>query len=84
MIEEIMQIEMLTLRDYIDQVMTKLRKEVLDELSMPTEQVMKNITETMSKTSQLIALQEIAYRLEYGFITEMGNTSLKKHLTEPI
>ena len=84
MTSELTQIETLTLRDYIDQEMTKLRKEVLGELSMPTEQVMENITETMSKTSQLIALQEIVYRLEYGFIIEMGNTSLKKHLADPI
>ena len=82
--DELKQIETMTLRNYIDQEMTKLRTETLDGLSMPMEQVMENMTEIMNKTARLIALQEIAYRLEYGFIVEMGNTSLKKHLTEPI
>ncbi len=82
MAKELIQIETLSLRDYIDQEMTKMRTEVLNELSKPIEQAMESLTETMSKTSRLIALQDIAYRLEYGFITEIGKTSLKHHLTE--
>ena len=79
---ELVQTETLTLRDYIDQEMTKLHTETLNGLSMPTEQVMKNMTKIMNKTARLIALQEIAYRLEYGFITEIGKTSLKHHLSK--
>jgi len=63
--------------------MTKLHQETVDELSMHTEHVIENMFETMSKTSRLVALQEIAYRLEYGFITEIGTKSLKEHLAEP-
>lgn len=80
MAKELTQIETLTLRDYIDKEMTQLRHKALDELSKPTEQMVENIAETMSKTSKLIILQEIAYRLEYGYITEIGSTSLKHHL----
>ena len=79
---ELPQIETLSLRDYIDKEMTKLHQETLSELSKPTEQVIENMTETMNKTSHLVALQDIAYRLEYGFITEIGKTSLKHHLAQ--
>ena len=81
--QELTQIETLTLRDYIDKEMTKLHKKTLNELSEPTEQIMANMSEIISKTSRLIVLQEIAYRLEYGFITEIGKTSLKHHLVQP-
>ncbi len=40
----------------------------------------KTVLEAMEATAKLIALQKIAYRLEYGFITEIGNLSLKRHL----
>ena len=80
MAEELTQIETLTLRDYIDKEMTKFRQEALELLNNAPGQVMNDLPEVMSKTSVLIMLQDIAYRLEYGFITEIGKTSLKHHL----
>jgi hypothetical protein len=70
--EELKQIKTMSLRDYIDKEITKLHQETIEELSRP-----------MNKTSRLVALQEIAYRLEYGFITEIGTKSLKEHLAKP-
>ena len=80
---ELQQIETMTLTEYIDKEMTKLKREAITLLELPTEQAIAHIKETMGKTARLIALQEIAYRIEYGFITEMGDTSLKIHLTKP-
>ncbi len=80
---ELTQIETLSLRDYIDKEMTNLSHKSIEMLEMETEVIMDNMTEIMSITSKLIALQDIAYRLEYGFITEIGNTSLKDHLVKP-
>ena len=79
---ELTQIETLSLRDYIDKEMTKLHQEELGLFEGNTEDVMSRLTDIMSNNSQLIALQEIAYRLEYGFIVEIGNTDLKHHLVK--
>jgi len=76
---ELTQIETLSLRDYIDKKMTTLQQECTELF----EDAVNNLSEIMSHAAQLIVLQEIAYRLEYGFITEIGNTDLKHHLTKP-
>lgn len=83
---ELKQIETLSLRDYIDKEMTKLHKETLELFSDTPDTPMdavNNMTVIMNRSSKLVALQEIAYRLEYGFIVEMGDTSLKHHLGQP-
>lgn len=79
---ELKQIETLSLRDYIDKEMTKFHQEVMDIYAKGTQYAMANITEIMSRTSYLITLQEIAYRLEYGYIVEIGNKDLKHHLVK--
>ena len=80
--QELKQIETLTLRDYIDKEMSKLHQESMEIFAMATEQVMDKVADLISKTARLVILQEIAYRLEYGFITEIGKTSLKHHLVK--
>lgn len=80
---ELKQIKTTTLRDYIHEEMAELHSDVGCELNKSPITVMNNLTDIMHKTSMLIALQEIAYRLEYGYIIEIGNTSLKEHLTKP-
>jgi len=80
--EVLTQIETLSLTDYIDNEMTKLYQECQDLFQGNTEEVLSRMTEIMERNYQLIALQEIAYRLEYGFITEIGKTSLKHHLMQ--
>ena len=82
--EKLKQIETMTLRDFIHQEMTKLHTEVLEFFQDDLEEILSNMIEIMHKNSQLIILQEIAYRLEFGFITEIGTKSLKEHLAEPI
>lgn len=82
--EELKQIETLTLRDFIHQEITKHHQKALEMLGANTEQVMESLPEIISKTSELIILQEIAYRLEYGFITEIGDRDLKEHLVSEI
>jgi len=78
MSQELLQIETLTLKDYIDKQMTKLHRETLELY----KDAMNNMIEIMEHQCQLIALQEIAYRLEYGFIVEIGSASLKHHLAK--
>ena len=75
---ELTQIETLSLRDYIDKEMTKLHQETMELY----KDAMNNVIEIMEHQCQLIALQEIAYRLEYGFIIEIGKTDLKHHLVK--
>ena len=78
MIEKIVEIETLSLRDYIDKEMTKLRSSCLEGFKDPNTR--ERLPEIMCDNARNIALQEIAFRLEYGFITEIGTTDLKNHL----
>ena len=74
-----MEIETLSLRDYIDKEIARLQASCLKRCTGPVTQ--ESLLEMINENSQCIALQEIAYRLEFGFITEIGKTSLK-HLLE--
>jgi len=78
--DKLVQIETLTLRDYINKEMAKLRKHCLGLFRVDNSE--ENLTKIMCENARMIALQEIAYRLEYGFITEIGKTSLKHHLVK--
>jgi len=82
--EKLEQIKTLTLRDYIHEKMTKLHNEGLELLGKDSEDLDKNFLQIVNNNCQLIALQDIAYRLEFGFIVEIGNKSLKEHLAKPI
>jgi hypothetical protein len=73
-------IETLTLRDYIDKTIGELRAECLQLFR--DDRGAENIAEIMCKNARMVILQEIAYRLEYGFITEIGDTSLKHRLSQ--
>ena len=81
--DELKQIETMSLRDFIHREMTKLCQTSEEIFTLNVEEILNRITELHSVLSQLEMLQEIAYRLEYGFITEIGNTSLKEHLVKP-
>ena len=75
---ELKQIETLSLREYINRELTELQGVCLENLSSPNfEDIM---LDTLCANARCIALQNIVYRLEYGFITEIGDTSLKHHL----
>ena len=76
--QELTQTETLTLRDYINKEMTKLHNHCLGLFE--AENTEDNLPDIMCENARMIALQEIAYRLEYGYITEIGKTSLKHHL----
>lgn len=76
--QELTQTETLTLRDYIDKEMTKLHEHCLGLFQ--DDDAEDNLSDIMCENARMIALQEIVYRLEYGFITEIGDTSLKHHL----
>ena len=74
------QIETLSLRDYIDKEITKLSALCIERLK--NELTQKILLDIMGDNARCIALREIAYLLEYRFITEIGNTSLKHHLVK--
>ena len=76
--KEVTQIETLTLRDYIDKEMTKHRNSCLEILGGEASE--GAMLKVLCENARNVALQEMAYRLEYGFITEIGHTSLKHHL----
>lgn len=76
MAKELTQIKTLSLRDYLDEEITKLHQECMELFDGEID----NLSGIQSNCARLVALQEITYRLEYGFITEIGNKSLKHHL----
>ena len=83
--EQLTQIETLSLREYLDKEMTRLRVvnlERLDKLnnSSGNPDDRELLLKIMCDNARGVILQEIAHRLEYGFITEIGKTSLKHHL----
>jgi len=77
---ELTQIETLSLKDYINKEMAKLNQECQELFGDDSKCTMNNMVEIATNIAKLVSLQEIAYRLEYGFITEIGKTSLKHHL----
>lgn len=82
--DKLEQIKTMSLRDFIHQEMTKLHDEAIDILNSPSIDTFNAGTKALENVNKLIVFQEIAYRLEYGFITEIGNRSLKEHLEEPM
>lgn len=81
---ELKQIETMSLRDYIDKEMTRLHQEVLEIGRRNEGCTIEYLESLLDRTCKLEALQEIAYRLEYGFITKIGSKSLKGHLPDSI
>ncbi len=78
--ETVERIETLTLRDYISKKLMEHKEKALAQLGGSTsEETMLN---ALCENARCIALQEIAYRLEYGFITEIGDKSLKNLLPQ--
>lgn len=80
---ELKQIETMSLRDFIHQETTRLHHECDKIFAMSPAKILDSVTALHGNITKLVILQEIAYRLEYEFITEIGNTSLKEHLVEP-
>lgn len=75
-----------SLREYIDNRMNALHTaqlEWFDKVAKNPECLGEESPEAFHNLGALIELQEIVYLVEYGFITEMGNLSLKEHLTRP-
>ena len=78
--EQIEQIETTTLRDYLSGEMSRLHSEAT---ALFREEPLDNLGKLCGKTAKLAALQEIIYRLEYGFIEEIGTKDLREWLAKP-
>ena len=76
--EQIEQIKTMTLRDYLSDEMSKLNSEAAAMFQTRPIDI-----KLLGVTARLCALQEIIYRLEYGFIEEIGSKDLKEWLAKP-